>query len=250
MVDETDSSTGEPNATSETTADVPVQASSTYKMLGDLKNGSGAGVLGRNTASTRTATGVERAVPDADDGSRLHTPGDATVDGMVGVATATVDSLSITSSLSASGVRFVTGPGPVTSITSGGAVWSNSSSRSVKTNVDPVDPEAILAGVEEMPISTWEYEDDDGGGTGSRRIGPMAEDFHEVVDVGGSDSHINSLDADGVALAAIKGLVDRLGQRDERIEAQTERIDELEDRLAALEEQLTDPDAADMEARQ
>ena len=57
--------------------------------------------------------------------------------------------------------------------------------------VDPVDPQQILAGVEEMPVSAWEYEGADGRGAGTRYVGPMAEEFHEVFDVGENDRSIN-----------------------------------------------------------
>ena len=37
-------------------------------------------------------------------------------------------------------------------------------------------------------------------------IGPMAQDFHAAFGVGADDKHIATVDADGVALAAIQGL--------------------------------------------
>ncbi|ERH11168.1 MAG: hypothetical protein J07HX64_02950 [halophilic archaeon J07HX64] len=107
-----------------------------------------------------------------------------------------------------------------------------------------------------MDVATWEYEGEAGGTT---HIGPMAEEFHDAFDVGDSDKHINSVNADGVAFAAIQGLSaeldeahEELAEREERIEEQTDRIDELEtenehlreqnaeleDRLAAIEDQL------------
>jgi len=48
-----------------------------------------------------------------------------------------------------------------------------------------VDTGTIIDGVAGMEVATWE---DDSPGTGTRRLGPTAEDFHDVVDVGGSDS--------------------------------------------------------------
>lgn len=142
------------------------------------------------------------------------------------------------------GFRFVTGSTTVAYLSSGSATWSSTSSRSSKTNVDPVDPATVLAGVEEMDVATWEYRDHDGEGQGVRHIGPMAEDFHEVVDVGNSDEHINSLNADGVLFAAVKGLARELDEKDERIEeleAEVERVRTeravVDERLSALEEQ-------------
>ena len=104
-----------------------------------------------------------------------------------------------------------------------------------------------------MEVATWEYKDKDGEGQGERHIGPMAEDFHNAVDVGNSDEHINSINADGVALAAIQGLADRLDRKDGRIdelesevetaraeaEVAREENDRLRERLAAVEETVT-----------
>jgi len=141
------------------------------------------------------------------------------------------------------GVRFVTGSSSVTYISSGSTGWSTASARAAKTNVDPVDPEAVLDGIEEMEVATWEYEDEDGDGQGERHIGPMAGDFHAAVDVGASDDHINSINADGAAFAAIQGLSRRLDARDDRIEEADERIADLEaenERLRAETEALRD----------
>ena len=38
-------------------------------------------------------------------------------------------------------------------------------------------------------------------------MGPMAQDFFAAFGLGDSDKHITTVDADGVALAAIRGLV-------------------------------------------
>jgi len=143
------------------------------------------------------------------------------------------------------GVLFVT-EGGSTYISGNSTGWSTSSSRAMKTNIDPVDPRQALDSVDSLEIATWEYErDEEGEGTGVRHIGPMAEEFHKEFDVGDSDEHINSVNADGVTFAAIQGLSAELDERDERIEdleaeldEKEERIDELEKRLAAIESQL------------
>ena len=150
------------------------------------------------------------------------------------------------------GVRFITGESSVTYIDGGTAGWSTTSSRTAKTNIDPVDAQRVLDGVTEMEVATWEYEGDEGEGQGTRYVGPMAEDFHDVVDVGTDDGSINSINADGVAFAAIQGLAERLDEKTERIddletenEQKDARIDDLEteneqlrERLDAIEERL------------
>jgi hypothetical protein len=157
-----------------------------------------------------------------------------------------------TFNVSADGVRFVTSSNTVTYISSGSAGWSDTSTRSAKTNIEPVDPGTVLDSVEELEVTTWEYKDEDDNGTGTRHIGPMAEDFHDAFDVGDSDEHINRINADGVTLAAIKGLAGRLEEKTERIADQEERIEKLEreneklrDRLNAIERRLAPDGVAD-----
>lgn len=52
-------------------------------------------------------------------------------------------------------------------------------------------------------VSEWNYisRDDE-----IRHVGPMAQDFYRLFGVGEDDKHITGIDADGVALAAIKDL--------------------------------------------
>jgi hypothetical protein len=63
----------------------------------------------------------------------------------------------------------------------------------------------------------------------------MAQDFQAAFGLGDKDTVIHGLNADGVALAAIKGLnaklEDQLAQRDQRIAT-------LEERLARLESDM------------
>jgi hypothetical protein len=138
------------------------------------------------------------------------------------------------------GVRFVTGSNEVTYLTDGSTGWSSTSTRSAKTNVSSVDPSAILAAVNAMPVTTWEYKDENGNGQGTRHIGPMAEDFHGELpyDIGSGDAQINSINADGVALGAIKGLAQKVEQQQVIIDSLRNRVQHVEDlqtRMAQLE---------------
>ncbi|QCC51743.1 tail fiber domain-containing protein [Halapricum salinum] len=58
-------------------------AASSYKILGEFSDSSGAGVLGKNTASNGTPIGVQGAVPNASGGFGLDTPDDARVGGAI-----------------------------------------------------------------------------------------------------------------------------------------------------------------------
>jgi hypothetical protein len=99
------------------------------------------------------------------------------------------------------------------------------SDRTKKANFGSVDPVDMLARVRALPITTWNYTSDD---PSIRHIGPMAQDFAALFGVGADDRHIHPLDAQGVALAAIQGLL---------AEIQTMQADNahLAARVAALE---------------
>jgi hypothetical protein len=99
------------------------------------------------------------------------------------------------------------------------------SDRALKANVGSVDPADMLARVRDLPIATWNYTSDD---PAIRHIGPMAQDFAALFNVGDDDRHIHPLDGQGVALAAIQGLAEELA----RLRAENAGLAE---RLAALE---------------
>ncbi len=106
-----------------------------------------------------------------------------------------------------------------------GGNWINSSDRELKANFAPVDGRDIVARLAAIPIQTWNYKAED---PSVRHIGPVAQDFAAGFRVGADDTHISTVDAAGVALAAIKGLHEMVQEKDVKIAA-------LEARLAALE---------------
>ncbi len=61
---------------------------------------------------------------------------------------------------------------------------------------------------------TWNYRSQDAA---IRHIGPVAQDFYAAFGVGEDDRHISTIDADGVALAAIQGLYQVVQQKETRI---------------------------------
>jgi hypothetical protein len=104
----------------------------------------------------------------------------------------------------------------------------SSSDRNAKENFQPVDANEVLAKVAALPLTKWNYRDD----TSSTHIGPMAQDFYAAFGVGPDDKHIATIDADGVALAAIQGLNQRLKEKDAAIEALQHRLERLEASLS------------------
>jgi hypothetical protein len=107
------------------------------------------------------------------------------------------------------GVRFFTDKNLFTGVTlgAGGGSWTSVSDRNQKEEIVPVDSRDVLARVAAMPVSTWRYKSEV---SRARHMGPMAQDFHAAFALGDSDKSITTIDADGVALAAIQGLNQKL----------------------------------------
>ena len=105
---------------------------------------------------------------------------------------------------------------------SNGGVWTNASSRELKQGFAAIDPGAILAKVLLLPITTWSYKTSDEG----THIGPVAEDFKETFGFAGDGKSIPTVDADGVALAAIQGLNAKLEAENAALRARLERIEQ------------------------
>jgi hypothetical protein len=69
-------------------------------------------------------------------------------------------------------------------------------------------------------------------------MGPVAQDFHEAFALGHDEKHIASVDADGVALAAIQGLNEIVREKDAEIEALKAENSAVVKRLEAIEKAL------------
>jgi hypothetical protein len=110
--------------------------------------------------------------------------------------------------------------------------WSSVSDRAVKEHLAPVDAEAVLRAVAALPITTWNYR---GEAAGVQHMGPMAQDFYAAFRLGDSERHITTIDADGVALAAIQGLAAENAALQAQVEALVEQNAAFEARLSALE---------------
>ena len=105
-------------------------------------------------------------------------------------------------------------------LTTGGA-WTNASSRALKTGFAAVDPAEVLARVLALGISTWTYRASDM----ERHMGPVAEDFHALFGLGGDAVSISTVDASGVALAAIQGLDAKLEAERDALAARVSALD-------------------------
>ena len=111
--------------------------------------------------------------------------------------------------------------------TSGVAVYGtfdNHSDRNEKQDFEPVSSSHVLDEVLRLPVSEWSYKVD----PKTRHIGPVAQDFYSVFNIGTDDKHIAPIDEGGLAFAAIQGL-------DQKLEKQRAENAELKQRLETLE---------------
>jgi hypothetical protein len=122
-------------------------------------------------------------------------------------------------------------------LSSGSGSWSTLSDRSLKTGIKPIQPMEVLNRLLAIPLSTWSYI---AQGETIRHMGPMAQDFADAFSLGESDTHISTVDADGVALAAIQGLNAKLEQENAQLK-NAQKV--LSDRLEKLQAQLNRIDA-------
>ena len=120
---------------------------------------------------------------------------------------------------------------------SSGGTWTNSSDRNRKHSFAAVSGEDVLVKLRAIPVMTWTYNSD---ADEVRHIGPTAQDFHKAFNLGGSDdTHIATIDADGVALAAAQALDDRTRELKATVAAQAREIAELKARLERLEQVIS-----------
>jgi len=75
-----------------------------------------------------------------------------------------------------------------------------------------------------LPLTTWNFKVD----SATKHLGPMAQDFYAAFGVGPDDKHIATVDADGVALAAIQGLNQKLEQKETEVRELKQRLEALE----------------------
>ena len=124
-------------------------------------------------------------------------------------------------------------------VVSGASAWSSVSDRTLKENFDTANGQDILKRLSTIPITTWNYKAQDAS---IRHIGPVAQDFYAAFGLGEDETLISTIDADGVALAAIQGLygtsqsqASRIQQLEKENATQKQEISDLEARIAALE---------------
>jgi len=134
------------------------------------------------------------------------------------------------------GVRFnsgIAGANQEVSWVPGDASWTFTSDQEKKENFAPVDTAAVLKKVADLPIQWWVYK-----GYDVRHIGPMAQDFHAAFDVGRDKKGLDGADLDGVAFAAIQGLIQENCELKARLAEEERKGEALDARLSDLERKV------------
>jgi hypothetical protein len=121
----------------------------------------------------------------------------------------------------------------VGSATCNGTTWANGSDRNSKEDFAVINPRTVLEKVSALPITEWKYKVE---ADGTEHLGPMAQDFHAAFGLNGTDDkHIATVDEEGVALAAIQGLNQKLNEKDAEIQDLKRQNDSFAKRLNQLE---------------
>ncbi len=116
------------------------------------------------------------------------------------------------------GFFFYTGNATANGATlaAGSSAWAAVSDRAAKENIEELDSAAALAKVRNLPIYQYNYK---GTEPGQIYRGPMAQDWHAAFPSEKDPLTIDTMDLDGVTLAAVKGLAERNHHLEERVVA-------------------------------
>ena len=115
------------------------------------------------------------------------------------------------------------------SLAANGTSWGVLSDQNAKKNFRAVDGRAVLEQLAAVPVQRWNYkaEPDDA----VPHLGPMAQAFKAAFYPGRDDKSITTLEFDGVELAAIQGLNEKLKEKDAEIAEMKQRLTRLESLL-------------------
>ncbi len=92
-------------------------------------------------------------------------------------------------------------------LASGSGSWSIVSDSSKKENFESINFENILNGINKLHIKSWNYKSQSDK---IRHIGPMAQEFNKQFKFGNNPKMIETADMDGVILAGIKAINNRV----------------------------------------
>jgi hypothetical protein len=143
------------------------------------------------------------------------------------------------------GVAFVTAidtsSGNVTAgvhLLGGDTAWSSISDKNAKKNFQPINGEEVLRKLAAISVEKWNYNWE--ADTNTPHIGPMAQDFKSAFYPGRDDKSISTLEFDGVELAAIQGLNQKLKEKEAEIQELKQSFIELKEMVLQLRQSQTD----------
>jgi hypothetical protein len=130
----------------------------------------------------------------------------------------------------AGGFQFYTSSagrsGPGLYVAPNGISWISISDRNAKKDFAPVDYLAVLDKLSRVPVQQWHYKWETAGDTPN--LGPMAQDFIAAFYPGRDDKGISTLEFDGVELAAIQGLNQKLNEKNAEIQELKRSVEQLQ----------------------
>jgi hypothetical protein len=142
------------------------------------------------------------------------------------------------------GVRFFSNSGASAGVflAPGGTSWATISDRNAKKNFRSVDTVAVLEKLAALPVQRWHYrwEADDA----VPHLGPVAQDFKAAFYPGRDETSLTTQEVDGVALAAIQGLNQKLEARSQEFGARSRELEAKSEELAARSQRLEAENAA------
>ena len=140
------------------------------------------------------------------------------------------------------GFYFVTGvggndqPNAGVTLASGSTAWATISDQNAKKNFTAVNGAEVLNKLAAVPVEKWNYKWEKDSDVPN--IGPMAQAFKAAFYPGRDDKSITTLEFDGVELAAIQGLNEKLESRSEKLEAENAALKAQLNELKVLVQQL------------
>lgn len=120
-----------------------------------------------------------------------------------------------------SGPASACGAGTYSRVSAGQTQFTVSSSRSLKTDLEPVQPNGILDSISQVGVYTYDFIDGP-----ADRIGLMAEDFHEIFKRG-SQTELSGQEVQMALWLAVQELTSRtdaLAQRNDELAAENEDL--------------------------
>jgi len=105
----------------------------------------------------------------------------------------------------------------------------NASSILFKEDFSDLDTKDVLNKISTLNISRWRYKE-----TNEYHIGPIAEDFYALFNVGSDQQHLSTIDPSGVALAGIQELTKTVQEQQTFIDKQNEELKKLKEQVETL----------------